>query len=105
MNWSYIWRRYFGWFPIQACYVCGAWYWGGIPWWSLSDGHWQWMPCWMEYCSRECCDAELECCEAYSAAVGQQEEPRCEHCGKAFEDCSDLGCGHCDARHPEFGLR
>ena len=30
------------------------------------------------------------------------EEPYCFHCGKVLEDFSDLGCGRCDARHPDF---
>lgn len=28
----------------------------------------------------------------------------CDHCGKAFEDFSDLGCGYCDRRSPEWGI-
>jgi hypothetical protein len=28
----------------------------------------------------------------------------CRHCGKEFEDFSDMGCGYCDSRHPEWGL-
>ncbi len=28
----------------------------------------------------------------------------CPHCGKEYEDFSDLGCGHCDRRHPEWGM-
>ena len=31
-------------------------------------------------------------------------EDRCDHCGKPFDEFGDLGCGHCDRRHPEFGL-
>lgn len=32
-------------------------------------------------------------------------EPECcGRCGKEFEDFSDLGCGYCDSRHPEWGL-
>jgi protein-arginine kinase activator protein McsA len=27
----------------------------------------------------------------------------CPHCGKAFEDFSEIGCGHCDRRSPEWG--
>lgn len=26
----------------------------------------------------------------------------CPFCGKDYEDFSDLGCGHCDRRHPGF---
>ena len=35
-----------------------------------------------------------------------QERPSdeyCSHCGKAFEEFSDLGCEYCDRRHPGFG--
>ena len=28
----------------------------------------------------------------------------CDHCGKDFEDFSDLGCEYCDARHPHYGV-
>ena len=28
----------------------------------------------------------------------------CSHCGKDYEDFSDLGCEHCDRRHPLYGL-
>lgn len=38
---------------------------------------------WMDY------DSEPDCCR---------------HCGKELEDFSDLGCEHCDARHPLFGV-
>jgi hypothetical protein len=32
------------------------------------------------------------------------EEPECcPYCGKEYEDFSDLGCEHCDRRHPDFG--
>ena len=27
----------------------------------------------------------------------------CPHCGKEFEDFSDIGCGYCDRRSPEWG--
>jgi hypothetical protein len=31
-------------------------------------------------------------------------EPECcPFCGKEYEDFSDLGCGHCDRRHPDWG--
>lgn len=33
-----------------------------------------------------------------------EEEPCCDHCGKPIYEWADLGCGHCDARHPEYGL-
>jgi hypothetical protein len=28
----------------------------------------------------------------------------CSHCGKDRYDFSDLGCGYCDRRHPEWGM-
>jgi len=34
----------------------------------------------------------------------ERTEDICEHCGKALEDFSDLGCEYCDRRHPLFGL-
>ncbi len=45
---------------------------------------------------------------AYEASVEDFEESRCEDfcssCGKEFSDFSDLGCGRCDRRSPEFGM-
>jgi hypothetical protein len=36
--------------------------------------------------------------------VGEHEdEPCCPFCGKAYEDFSDMGCGHCDRRSPDWG--
>ncbi len=32
------------------------------------------------------------------------EEQRCPHCGKPYEDFSDVGCGFCDQRSPEWGM-
>jgi hypothetical protein len=35
----------------------------------------------------------------------EQPDPEaCHYCGKEFEDFSDLGCEHCDARHPHYGV-
>lgn len=51
-GWRYYWRRYLGWFPIQFCAICGKPYWGGLP--SVD-----WMPSWMDYCSRDCADEDL----------------------------------------------
>lgn len=28
----------------------------------------------------------------------------CPHCGKEYEDFSDLGCEYCDVRHPAYGV-
>lgn len=35
---------------------------------------------------------------------GDYEADCCWHCGKEFEDFSDLGCEYCDSRHPGFGV-
>lgn len=34
----------------------------------------------------------------------EEEEPICSHCGKPLYDFSDLGCGRCDRRSPEWGI-
>ncbi len=45
---------------------------------------------------------------AYEASIEEHEYARsddfCSHCGKAFDDFSDLGCGYCDRRSPEWGM-
>lgn len=28
----------------------------------------------------------------------------CPHCGKEYQDFSDMGCGHCDQRSPDWGV-
>lgn len=28
----------------------------------------------------------------------------CPHCGKEYEDFSDMGCGYCDRRSPDWGI-
>lgn len=38
------------------------------------------------------------------AFCDDQEEPTCEHCGKPLYDFSDIGCGECDRRSPDYGL-
>jgi hypothetical protein len=44
-------------------------------------------------------------CDAYAAMMlGDEEEPCCRHCGKPLYDFSDLGCGRCDRRSPEWGV-
>lgn len=32
------------------------------------------------------------------------EPDTCPHCGKEYEDFSDLGCERCDQRHPGYGV-
>lgn len=34
----------------------------------------------------------------------EPDEDFCSHCGKNFYDFSDLGCGFCDRRSPDWGL-
>jgi hypothetical protein len=58
------------------------------------------------YC--DACDREAE--NAVAASMGDDydglgwEESTCSHCGKDIYDWSDLGCGYCDRRHPDFGM-
>lgn len=61
-HWRYYYRRYLGWLPVQFCMMCGRWYWGGLPvfWYRFGKWQWLWMPSWMDYCSKKCCDEELE---------------------------------------------
>jgi hypothetical protein len=68
-GWRYLWRRYLGWVPLQFCVVCGSPYWGGIPWRG-------WQPCYMDYCSRMCCDQEMEMFDQTSAKPVEQPEPK-----------------------------
>src|SRR6266850_5193183 len=43
--------------------------------------------------------------DAWAAEMqGDYEPATCKHCGKELEDFSDIGCGYCDQRHPEWGL-
>lgn len=42
-------------------------------------------------------------CLAVGSLEPDEAEPICGHCGKALEDFSDLGCEHCDQRHPGYG--
>ncbi len=76
-GWKYFWRRYFGWFPIQFCMVCGKWYWGGLPrfGWDIAFDETRRFRClwaaWMQdYCCRACADEDMEMnlqahCELY----------------------------------------
>lgn len=51
---------------------------------------------------------ELHCpaCEAlcFDSSDEIKDEPVCLHCGKPLYDFSDIGCGHCDQRSPEWGI-
>lgn len=52
---SYLYRRYFGWFPIQFCIWCGKPYWGGWPMFDMGQCVWlAWMK---EFCSKQCSEA------------------------------------------------
>jgi hypothetical protein len=85
-GWKLWWSRHLGWFPIQFCHVCGKAYWGGLPrWWWVHHLYWignrsvnlavvdrseekvdfwkwgpTWMPSWADYCSKKCCDIEMD---------------------------------------------
>lgn len=52
-------------------------------------------------CERISHEDHCPACEA--AAATDAEPPCCPHCGKDIYDFSDLGCGHCDRRSPEWG--
>lgn len=52
---------------------------------------------------------EKHCPACAQVAEAQYEEDNpppeaCEHCGKELEDMSDIGCGQCDQRSPEWGI-
>jgi hypothetical protein len=53
-----------------------------------------------------CIDCEAKIDNAFWDALYQDDRvpATCKHCGKEYEDFSDLGCGHCDRRHPEYGM-
>ena len=36
--------------------------------------------------------------------LDDSEPETCPHCGKEYEDFSDLGCEYCDRRHPHYGV-
>lgn len=44
------------------------------------------------------------CEEYFDIIMGDEEEPCCPHCGKPIYDFSDIGCGRCDRRSPEWGV-
>jgi hypothetical protein len=43
-------------------------------------------------------------CELNLETEDDEAEPRCRHCGKPYEEFSDLGCGYCDQRSSDWGL-
>ena len=42
-------------------------------------------------------------CDAVNPFEEGPPRETCGHCGKELDDFSDLGCEHCDRRHPDFG--
>lgn len=58
-GWRYYYRRYLGFLPVQFCMVCGRAYWAGWPSFEWEHGCW-FMPWMVDYCSRECCDVDME---------------------------------------------
>ena len=63
-KYNFFWRGWLGWLPVQSCLICGKWFWAGVPWFNFRDLHWQWWPSWSDYCSKSCCDQDLEFCDA-----------------------------------------
>lgn len=53
---------WFDW-PFGRCAVCGAWFWRSWPW-----------NCFEEFCSRECCDDEMQQCDQMSTVQTTQTE-------------------------------
>jgi len=42
--------------------------------------------------------------EVVNPFADDQKPEVCKHCGKELYDFSDIGCGYCDRRHPDFGI-
>ena len=42
--------------------------------------------------------------DPYAYASEDTEDECCPFCGKEYEDFSDMGCGFCDRRSPDWGL-
>lgn len=60
-GWRLFWLQHLGWMPIQMCYTCGRFFWAGFPGcWDWRKWRFQWMPWMTEFCSKECCDDEME---------------------------------------------
>lgn len=56
------------------------------------------LPPWEEMDPLERAAVDASCDEERPA------EDYCPHCGKAFDEFGDLGCGYCDRRSPEWGI-
>lgn len=69
-RWHYLFRRYLGFLPWQFCMVCGRAYWAGFPGcWNWSTWRFDWMPSMSDYCSKACCDEELDWLAETSSAT------------------------------------
>lgn len=56
-------------------------------------------------------DAYLDWCELNPDEFDMEDdfdgsdcENYCPHCGKEYTEFSDLGCGYCDRRSPDWGV-
>lgn len=61
------------------------------------------MSDWCQECDTPIGHGRCAGCNAAGCACDEQDDGCCHHCGKHYEDFSDLGCGYCDQRHPGFG--
>jgi hypothetical protein len=97
--WRYLWRRWLGWFPFQTCYVCGRWYWGGLPLrgWRASN---------QDYCSRRCADIDMEelsIDDGFGCRTEEDDEYEgaVDNCGIIpGEGCTKAGSEECDFECP-----
>jgi hypothetical protein len=64
------------------------------------------VECSTGFCS-QClgCDCVCNIPEELDKWIDDYEPECCPHCGKEYEDFSDIGCGACDQRSPEWGTR
>lgn len=78
-------------FPYPSQYLEGLW----LAFWRGEECH---CPVGLGQCGG---------CAAVASIDADEPEPPenyCRHCGKNIYDFSDLGCGHCDRRSPEWGI-
>lgn len=74
-HWHYLYRRFLGFLPIQFCMVCSKPYWAGFPGcWNRHAWRFDWMPSMSDYCSRACCDEDLEMCAAMHPEITRHVE-------------------------------
>jgi hypothetical protein len=62
------------------------------------------MTAWEEIMSENAVDPNIDALEYYPGEPDDEAEECCSSCGKPYEDFSDMGCGRCDQRHPDWGL-